>query len=123
MPGKSLKKPLLLERFGFFFVEIGNNAIDVQVDDGLATLGREEGSAVFLVVHEEILGQDCWAERVLKDIERGLEVRITVGIVQAELVAREVFVFISSAPSNSATKLDPFTCPSSRARPVPFRAP
>ena len=90
MPGKSLKKPLLLERFWFFFVEIGDNAVDVQVNDGLTTLGGEEEGAVFLVVHEEILGEDCRAERVFEDVEGGLEVRITVGIVHTELVAGEV---------------------------------
>ena len=47
-PGKSLIRPLLLERFGFFFVEIGDDAVDVQVDDGLATFGGEEEGAVFL---------------------------------------------------------------------------
>jgi hypothetical protein len=50
-PGKSIKGQLLLEKFGFFFVEIGNDAVDMQVDDGLATLGGEEEGAVLLVVH------------------------------------------------------------------------
>lgn len=70
----------------------------MQVDDGLATFGGEGGGAVFLVVHEEILGEDCRAERVLENVKRGLDVRITVGIIPAELMAGEVFVFISSAP-------------------------
>ena len=64
----------------------------MQVDDGLTTLGGEEEGAVFLVVHEEILGEDCRAERVLEDVEGGLEVRITIGIVHAELVAWEVIL-------------------------------
>ena len=64
----------------------------MQVDDGLATLGGEEEGTVFLVVYEESLGQDCRAERVLEDVEGRLEVRITVGIVHAELVAWEVIL-------------------------------
>ena len=64
----------------------------MQVYDGLATFGGEKEGAVFLVVHEEILGEDCRAERVLEDVERLLEVRITVGVVHAELVAGEVIL-------------------------------
>lgn len=64
----------------------------MQVDDGLAARGGKEEGAVFLVVHEEVLGEDCRAERVLEDVERLLEVRITVGIVHAELVAGEVIL-------------------------------
>ena len=91
-PGKSLIRPLLLERFRFFFVEIGDDAVDVQIDYGLATFGGEEEGAVFLVVHEEVLGEDSRAERVLEDVERLLEVGIAVGIVHAELVAGEVIL-------------------------------
>lgn len=83
---------MLFEWLGFFFIEVGDDAVDVQVDDGLATLGGEEEGAVFLVVHEEVLGEDCRAERVLEDVEGGLEVRITVGIVHAELVSGEVIL-------------------------------
>ena len=71
---------LVLERFGFVFVEIGDDVVDVQVDDGLATFGGEEEGTVFLVVHEEVLGQDCRAERVLKNVEGGLEVRDRDGV-------------------------------------------
>lgn len=64
----------------------------MQVNDGLATFGGEEEGAVFLVVHEEILGEDCRAERVLEDVERLLEVWIAVGIVHAKLVAGKVIL-------------------------------
>ena len=64
----------------------------MQVDDSLATRGGKEEGAVFLVVHEEVLGEDCRAERVLEDIERLFEVRIAVGVVHAELVAGEVIL-------------------------------
>ena len=78
MPGKSIIRILLLEWFWLFFVEIGDDSVDVKVDDSLAAFGREEEGAVFLVVHEQVLGQDCRAERVLEDVEGGLEVRISV---------------------------------------------
>lgn len=79
MPGKSIINQLLFERPRFFFTEISNDTVDAQVDDGLATFSGEEEGAVFLLVDEEIFGEDCRAERMLEDVERLLKVRIAVG--------------------------------------------
>lgn len=48
----------------------------MQVDDCLAALGGQQESAVFLVVHEEILHENSRAEGVLEDVEEGLEVGV-----------------------------------------------
>ena len=41
-------------RFGLQGTKVGNDAIDVEVDEGLLAFGAEEEGAVGWVVHEEI---------------------------------------------------------------------
>ena len=64
----------------------------MQVDDGLAPLGRQQEPAILLVVHEQILSENCRAERVLQHIERRFDIRITVGIVRADLLPGQVLL-------------------------------
>ena len=64
----------------------------MQVDDGLAALGGEQEAAILLVVHEQILGQNRRAKGMLKHIERGLDIRVTVGIVCADLLPGQVLL-------------------------------
>lgn len=61
----------------------------MQVDDSLAAFGGEQEPAVFLVVHEQILGQNRRAKRMLQHIKRRLNVRVPVGIVRADLLPGE----------------------------------
>lgn len=83
---------MLFEWLGFFFIEIGDDAVDMQVDNGLASCGRQQEPTILLVVHEQILGQNRRAKRMLQQIERRLNIRVAVGIVHAELVAGEVIL-------------------------------
>ena len=64
----------------------------MQVDDGMAPFGREQEPAILLVVHEQILSENCRAERVLQHVECGLDIRVTVGIVRADLLTGQVLL-------------------------------
>ena len=64
----------------------------MQVDDGLAPFGRQQESAILLVVHEQILSENSRAKRVLEDEERGLNIRVAVGIVRADLLPGQVLL-------------------------------
>lgn len=64
----------------------------MQVDDGLAALGGEQEPAILLVVHEQILGQNRRAKRVLQHIERRLDIRVAVGIVRTDLLSGQVLL-------------------------------
>ena len=67
----------------------------MQVDNGLTPFGRQQEPAILLVVHEQILSENCRAERVLQHIERRFDIRITVGIVRADLLPGQmVWAFI-----------------------------
>ena len=61
----------------------------MEIDDGLGTFfGLQEGH-VLPVIHEEILGQDGRAAGVADDVEVFLNVRISVGMVAAQMHIRE----------------------------------
>ena len=83
---------MLFEWLGFFFIEIGDDAVDVQVDDGLAPFRRQQEPAILLVVHEQILGQNRRAKGMLQHIERRLNVRVPIGIVRANLLPGQVLL-------------------------------
>ena len=70
--------------------EVGGDAIDMEVNEGLLAFFAEEEVAVFVVVHEEVFGEDGGAGGVAEEVEVGLLVGIGVGVVGAETVAGEV---------------------------------
>ena len=72
--------------------EILADSADVEAYDGSFAGSGEEELAVFLVVHEEILRKDGRAHCVPEDVERGLEVGISVGKVCANLVAGKMLL-------------------------------
>lgn len=63
----------------------------MEVNDGLLTCVWFEEGEVFCIGHEEILGEDSWAEGVAENVEILLDVGIAIGHVGAELHAGEVF--------------------------------
>lgn len=50
----------------------------MQVDDGLASLGRQQEAAILLVIHEQILSENRRAKRVLEYIECRLDIWVTI---------------------------------------------
>lgn len=72
--------------------EIGGDAVDMEVNEGLLAFEAEEEVAVGGVVHEEIFHKDCRSQGVAEEVEVFLEVEVGVGVgvVGAETVAGEV---------------------------------
>ena len=70
--------------------EVGGDAVDMKVDEGLLTFLAQKEVAVLVVVHEEVLGEDSGAGGVAEEVEVFLEVGVGVGVVGAEAVAGEV---------------------------------
>ena len=66
------------------------NPVHVKVDKRLLTFFREEEVVVVEGVHKEVLCQDGWAGSVTENVEVGLNVRISIGIVGTEVLAREM---------------------------------
>lgn len=80
------------EPFRLLCVEVSNNAVDMESYDCTAAgIGEKEG-AVFAIVHKQVFGQNGRRERVLQDVERGLDVGIAVGEIHPELVAGKVLL-------------------------------
>ena len=85
-------KPTLPEPLRLFGVEVRDDAGDVEGDDGAAAgIGEKEG-AVLAVVHKEVFREHSRTKRVLEDVERLLQIRITVGIVRPELTPRQILL-------------------------------
>ena len=70
--------------------KVGNDAIDVKVNKGLLAFGTEEEVTVFVVVHEEVFGEDGGAGGVAEEVEGGFLVGVGVGVVGTEAHAGEV---------------------------------
>lgn len=70
--------------------KVGNDAIDVKVNEGLLAFGTEKEVAVLVVVHEEVFGEDGGAAGMAEEVEVFLEVGVGVGVVGAEALAGEV---------------------------------
>lgn len=74
--------------------EVGGDAIDMEVNEGLLAFFAEEEGAVGAGVHEEVVGEDGGAGDVAEEVEVGFEVEVevgvAVGVVGAEVVAGEV---------------------------------
>ena len=51
-----------------------NDAINMEVNEGLLAFGTEEEGAVGGVVHEEIFHKDCRSQGVAEEVEVGFEV-------------------------------------------------
>ena len=64
----------------------------MQVDDGLAPFRRQQEPAILLVVHEQILGQNRRAKRMLQHLERRFDIRVAIGIVRADLLPGQVLL-------------------------------
>ena len=62
----------------------------MEVNKGLLAFFAEKEVAVFVVVHEEVFGEDGRAGGVAEEVEVFLEVGVGVGVVGAEEMAREV---------------------------------
>ena len=62
----------------------------MKVNEGLLALRTQKEVAVFVVVHEEVFGEDGRAGGVAEEVEVFLEVGVGVGVVGAEEMAREV---------------------------------
>ena len=84
-PCSALWRRLRLQR-----VKMRNDAIDMEVNEGLLAFGTEEEGAVGGVVHEEIFHKDCRSQGVAEEVEVGFLVGVGVGVVGAETVAGEV---------------------------------
>ena len=84
-PCSALWRRLRLQR-----VKMRNDAIDMEVNEGLLAFGTEEEGAVGGVVHEEVFGEDGGAGGVAEEVEVGFLVGVGVGVVGAEAVAGEV---------------------------------
>ncbi len=76
--------------FSSLSLQVGGDAGDVEIDDGLLTFRGEEEGTVGGVVHEEVFGEDGGAGGVAEKVEVGFLVRVGVGVVGAEAVAGEV---------------------------------
>ena len=70
--------------------KVENDAIDVEVNEGLLAFGAQEEGAVLVVVHEKVFGEDGGAAGMAKEVEVFLEVGVGVGVVGAEALAGEV---------------------------------
>ena len=70
--------------------EVTDDAINMEVNEGLLAFGAQEEVAVLVVVHEEVLGEDGGAGGVAEEVEVGFLVGVGVGVVGAETVAGEV---------------------------------
>lgn len=80
-----------LQRFVLAFFHKVNDAVNVEGGDGfLAGVGLQVGQRDF-AVHESVFGEDGGAVGVLQDVEGRLEVRISVCVVGADVVAGKVF--------------------------------
>ena len=71
--------------------EVFCDSFDVGVDDGLFAGSALQMLEVRMIVHEEVLCEDCGAEGVAEDVEVFFPVRVVVGIVCSDALAWEVF--------------------------------
>lgn len=62
----------------------------MEVNKRLLAFFAEEEGAVFVVVHEEVFGEDGGAAGVAEEVEGGFLVGVAVGVVGAKALAREV---------------------------------
>ena len=60
------------------------------VDDGLFAGSALEEFQVLWIVHEEVFGEDCGAERVAEDVEVFFPVGVVVGVVCSDASVWEV---------------------------------
>lgn len=81
---------MLYGRLRLKSIEIIRDAINVKVNEGLLAFGAQEEVAVFVVVHEEVFGEDGGADGVAQEVEGGFLVGVAVGVVGAEAHAGEV---------------------------------
>ena len=84
-PCSELWRRLRLQR-----VKMRNDAINMEVNEGLLAFGAEEEGAVGVGVNEEVFGEDGGGGGVAEDVEVGFEVGVGVGVVGAEALAGEV---------------------------------
>jgi len=70
--------------------EVGGDAVDMKVDEGLLTFLAQKEVAVLVVVHEEVFGEDGGADGVAEEVEGGFLVGVAVGVVGTEAHAGEV---------------------------------
>ena len=70
--------------------EIFGDAFDVGVDDGLFAGSTLQILQVRMIVHEEVLCEDCGAEGVAEDVEVFFPVRVGVGVVCSDASVWEV---------------------------------
>ena len=80
-PCSALWRRLRLQR-----VKMRNDAINMEVNEGLLAFFAEEEGAVGVGVHEEVFGQDSWGRGMAEDVEVGFEVGVGVGVVGAYAV-------------------------------------
>ena len=70
----------LWRRLGLQRVKMRNDAINMEVNEGLLAFFAEEESAVGGVVHEEVFGEDGGAGGVAEEVEVGFLVGVGIGI-------------------------------------------
>ena len=70
--------------------EVFCDAFDVGVDDGLFAGSTLQILQVRMIVHEEVLCEDCGAEGVAEDVEVFFPVRVGVGVVCSDASVWEV---------------------------------
>ena len=71
--------------------EVFCDSFYVGVDDGLFAGSALQILQIRMIVHEEVLGEDCGAEGFAEDVEVFFPVRVVVGIVSSDALAWEVF--------------------------------
>ena len=70
--------------------EVFCDAFDVGVDDGLLTSSTLQILKIRMIIHEEVLCEDCRAEGVAEDVEVFFPVGVVVGVVCSDASAWEV---------------------------------
>ena len=71
-------------------VKIRNDAVDMEVNEGLLPFFAEEEVTVLVVVHEVVFGEDGGAAGMAKEVKGGFLVGVAIGVVGAETHAGEM---------------------------------
>ncbi len=70
-------------------IQISEDSLYVEIDDGLGAFSGFQECHVLFIVLEEILGEDSRATGVAEDVEVALDIRIAIRVVFTEPVIRK----------------------------------
>jgi|GEM_PF-3132880 len=94
----------MLGKAGLFSLEggeVGGDAVDMEVNKRLLAFFAEKEVAIFVVVHEEVFGEDGGAGGVAEEVEVFLEIGETKpvkmpAVVDKEIVYRDSIVSVTA---------------------------